>query len=187
MNGAPAARTQTIILAGGKGERLSPLTIDRPKPAVSFGGMFRIIDFTLSNCLHSKLDRVSLLTQYRHAELHEYIRQGWSASWNEKSERNPLLCLPPAGGKRYRGTADAVFQNLSIIQREKPDFVLILSGDHVYHMDYSDRLHHTVTERGVVVVAKRTHESSHAAIPESARHPLAQAGLKQFHSLSVSA
>jgi ADP-glucose pyrophosphorylase len=81
-----------VILAGGQGERLFPLTVSRPKPAVSFGGMFRIIDFTLSNCMHSKLKRVSVLTQYRHEQLHLHIRQGWSDFWNrsqhERSENN---------------------------------------------------------------------------------------------------
>src|SRR5882762_7598350 len=97
------ARTQALILAGGQGQRLHPLTLFRPKPAVSFGGIFRIIDFTLSNCLHSGLARVSLLTQYRHEQLDRYIRERWSKLWNntEQVGRSPLLVHPSTSGKRY--------------------------------------------------------------------------------------
>jgi glucose-1-phosphate adenylyltransferase len=134
------ARTQAFILAGGQGERLQPLTISRPKPAVSFGGIFRIIDFTLSNCLHSGVDRVSLLTQYQHEELHRYIRQGWLDLWTGASaSRSSLVCRAPLSGKRYRGTADAVFRNVEVLDDDS-DFVLILSGDHIYQMDYGDLL-----------------------------------------------
>jgi glucose-1-phosphate adenylyltransferase len=100
--------------------------------------MFRIIDFTLSNCLYSGLERVSLATQYRHEELHRYIRDGWSELWNntEQKDRRPLTLLPPTSGKRYRGTADAVFQNSELFEANSAEFVLILSGDHIYHMDY---------------------------------------------------
>src|SRR5215510_13195164 len=105
-------RTQAFILAGGQGERLLPLTANRSKPAIPFGGSSRIIDFTLSNCLNSKIANVALLTQYRHEELHRYLQQDWSNLWNERMRnRQHLACLPPASGKRYRGTADAVFQN----------------------------------------------------------------------------
>ena len=133
-----AARTLTLVLAGGEGLRLSPLTRHRPKPAVSFGGMFRIIDFTLSNCFSSGLGRVSLVTQYRHEELHRYVREGWVEHWVSAGpqDRLPLVFLPPASGKRYRGTADAVLQNAELLQADPADYVLLLSGDHVYHMDY---------------------------------------------------
>jgi glucose-1-phosphate adenylyltransferase len=100
--------------------------------------MFRIIDFTLSNCLHSGLGRVSLLTQYQHEELHRYIRRGWVDLWNSaSSSRSPLVCLPPVSGKRYRGTADAVFRNAEVVDEES-DFILVLSGDHIYQMNYAD-------------------------------------------------
>jgi glucose-1-phosphate adenylyltransferase len=115
--------------------------------------LFRIIDFTLSNCLHSALSRVSLLTQYRYEELHGYIRQAWSPIWNSTSHRKEdMLCLPPASGKRYRGTADAVFQNLPIIRSGEPEVVLILSGDHVYDMDYRDLLlRHAETDADLTI------------------------------------
>src|SRR5882724_816403 len=93
------ARTSAFILAGGQGKRLHPLTESRPKPAVSFGGKFRIIDFTLLNCLHSGLRRVSLLTQYKYEQLHRYIREVWSDRWSRTLRyRKPLLCLPPLNG-----------------------------------------------------------------------------------------
>ena len=150
------SRTLTLILAGGKGSRLHPLTVERPKPAVSFGGIFRIIDFTLSNCLNSGLRRLGLLTQYKQEELHRYVREGWGALWNEfRADRGEFLtCLPPASGKRYRGTADAVLQNIEIIKRERPEFVLILSGDHIYHMDYRELLQsHTASSAGLTIAA----------------------------------
>jgi glucose-1-phosphate adenylyltransferase len=126
------ARTSAFILAGGEGERLHPLTESRPKPTVSFGGNFRIIDFTLLNCLHSGLSRVSLLTQYRYEQLHRYIRECWSDWWNRTPHsREPILCFPPTSGKRYRGTADAIFQNLNQVH-EGDDLVLVLSADHIY-------------------------------------------------------
>jgi len=153
-NASVLERTATFILAGGQGERLHPLTLSRPKPAVSFGGAFRIIDFTLFNCLHSGLSRVSLLTQYKSEELHRYIREGWSDLWGRTSaRREPLLCLPPVSGKRYRGTADAIFQNVSLIQAGS-EFVLVLSGDHIYEMDYRDLLRqHMETNADLTIAA----------------------------------
>ena len=148
------ARTSAFILAGGQGERLYPLTASRPKPAVSFGGKFRIIDFTLFNCLRSGLSRVSLLTQYKYEALHRYIREDWSDLWNHTTpSREPLLCLPPLSGKRYRGTADAIFQNVNLVQSAS-DFVLVLSGDHIYQMDYRDLIsQHIETNAGLTIAA----------------------------------
>src|SRR5215471_9964482 len=124
------ARTSAFILAGGQGERLYPLTESRPKPAVSLGGIFRIIDFTLFNCWRSGLSRVSLLTQYKYEELHRYIREGWSDVWNRsRACREPLRCLPPVSGNRYRGRADAIFQNVKFVHSDS-EFVLVLAGDH---------------------------------------------------------
>ena len=146
-------RTSTFILAGGQGERLHPLTVSRPKPAVSFGGVFRIVDFTLFNCLQSGLGRVSLLTQYKYEELHRYIREDWSGLWSRTPGcQQPLLCLPPVSGKRYRGTADAIFQNISLINVVS-DFVLVLSGDHVYEMDYWDLLRQHIETNAELTIA----------------------------------
>ena len=155
-------RTSAFILAGGQGERLYPLTESRPKPAVSFGGTFRIIDFTLLNCLRSGLSRVSILTQYKYEELHRYIRESWSDLWNRTTACRALLCLPPLSGKRYRGTADAVFQNVNLVP-SSDDFVLVLSGDHIYQMDYWDLIcQHIETgaELTIAAVEYPLHEAS---------------------------
>jgi glucose-1-phosphate adenylyltransferase len=176
MNASPTAlsRTQTFILAGGQGERLGSLTVARPKPGVSFGGMFRIIDFTLSNCLHSGLRHVSVLTQYRHEALHDYIKQGWGPLWGEiRGSNKSLVCLPPASGKRYRGTADAVFQNLSLLEDKAPEFVIILSGDHVYHMDYTRLLGQHIDTNADLTLATVPHPvkgASQFGIVEFDRH-----------------
>ena len=130
-----------IVLAGGAGERLYPLTKERAKPAVYFGGPYRIIDFALSNCINSGLRKVYIATQYKSLSLNRHIRQGWSVVSEELGEF--IEILPPQ--KRvsehwYQGTADAVYQNLYSIMREAPRYVIILSGDHVYKMDYSRML-----------------------------------------------
>ena len=157
------ARTQTFILAGGQGERLHPLTVSRPKPAVSFGGVFRVIDFTLSNCLHSGLSQVRLLTQYKSEELHRYVREGWWDLWNgTPSDREPLLCLAPSSGKRYRGTADAVFQNAELLDTDS-EFVLVLSGDHIYQMDYRDLLRQHVETNADLTIATVEHPLQEAS------------------------
>jgi glucose-1-phosphate adenylyltransferase len=140
-------KTLTFVLAGGEGERLYPLTADLPKPALPFGGVFRIIDFTLSNMLNSGLRRIYVLTQYKHERLHSYVRDGWSQLCSEfrRDYGENLMCLPPSSGKRYRGTADAVFQNVYMIEKGSAEYVLIVSGDQVYHMDYGELLHRHVT------------------------------------------
>src|SRR6476620_7807457 len=138
----PQDKTLTFILAGGQGERLYPLTADQPKPAVPFGGVFRIIDFTLSNVLNSGLRRIYVLTQYKPERLHSYVREGWPQLCNEfrRDSGEEMTCLPPSGGKRYRGTADAVFHNLDLIENSRAEYVLIVSGTQVYHMDYGELL-----------------------------------------------
>jgi len=138
LNPPELEQTQTLVLAGGNGDRLRPLTDLRPKPTVSFGGMFRIIDFTLSNCFYSGLRRVSLLTQYKHDVLHRYVREAWGELWSNTAppDRSRLLFLPPPAGGSYKGTADAVFQNCNLLQSDGMDFVLVVSSDHIYHMDY---------------------------------------------------
>lgn len=127
----------TFIMAGGKGERLLPLTKDRTKPAVPFGGIYRIIDFTLSNCINSGMRKIYILTQYKSASLQRHIRLGWNFL---PSELNQFIELLPAqqrvGDSWYMGTADAIYQNLYTLEMDKPDEVLILAGDHIYKMNY---------------------------------------------------
>jgi len=127
----------TFIMAGGKGERLLPLTKDRTKPAVPFGGIYRIIDFTISNCINSGLRRVYVLTQYKSASLHRHIRIGWNIMSSELGEYIELLpAQQRVSNTWYLGTADAIYQNYYTVEMEKPDEILILSGDHVYKMNY---------------------------------------------------
>ena len=128
-----------MILAGGQGERLYPLTKDRAKPAVPFGGIYRIIDFTLSNCINSGLRKICVLTQYKSYSLDRHLRIGWNIFNNELDEF--IENIPPQ--KRisdmwYQGTADAVYQNIYVLESEHPEKVLILAGDHIYKMDYRE-------------------------------------------------
>ena len=128
-----------MILAGGQGERLYPLTKDRAKPAVPFGGIYRIIDFTLSNCINSGLRKICVLTQYKSYSLDRHLRIGWNIFNNELDEF--IENIPPQ--KRisdmwYQGTADAVYQNIYVLEGEHPEKVLILAGDHIYKMDYRE-------------------------------------------------
>jgi glucose-1-phosphate adenylyltransferase len=144
MEGAtrPMRDTLGVLLAGGAGERLFPLTRDRAKPAVPFGGNYRIIDLTLSNCINSDLRRVYILTQYKALSLNRHIREGWtSAVAQELGEF--IEILPPmqrVSANWYMGTADAVYQNIYSIGSEQPKHVLILSGDHIYKMNYGKML-----------------------------------------------
>ncbi len=126
-----------MILAGGRGERLYPLTRDRAKPAVPFGGIYRIIDFTLSNCINSDIRRIYVLTQYKSTSLHRHIQFGWNILSVPLGEFIGVIPAQQRMGEQwYQGTADAIFQNIYLLQQEKPDHVLILSGDHIYKMDY---------------------------------------------------
>jgi len=143
MSGIASMReTLGVLLAGGAGERLFPLTRDRAKPAVPFGGNYRIIDITLSNCINSNLRRVYILTQYKALSLNRHIREGWGAV--VASELGEFIeILPPmqrVSQNWYMGTADAVYQNIYSIGSEQPKHVLILSGDHIYKMDYGKML-----------------------------------------------
>jgi len=126
-----------LVLAGGRGSRLHELTEWRAKPAVAFGGKFRIIDFALSNCVNSGIRRIGVLTQYKAHSLIRHLVRGWS---NLRSELGEFLEILPASqrvdAEWYRGTADAVYQNLDIIRTHQPDYVVVLGGDHVYKMDY---------------------------------------------------
>jgi glucose-1-phosphate adenylyltransferase len=126
-----------MILAGGRGERLYPLTKDRAKPAVPFGAIYRIIDFTLSNCLNSDIRRILALTQYKSISLHRHIQFGWNILSSPLGEFVEAIPAQQRIDEHwYQGTADAIFQNIYTLQQEKPDLILILSGDHIYKMDY---------------------------------------------------
>jgi glucose-1-phosphate adenylyltransferase len=129
--------TYALVLAGGRGSRLYELTDWRAKPAVYFGGKFRIIDFPLSNCVNSGIQHVGIATQYKSHSLIRHIQRGWSGFKANLSEVVEILpASQRSGSDWYMGTADAVYQNLDIIRAEKPKYILILSGDHVYRMDY---------------------------------------------------
>ena len=133
--------TVCILLAGGQGSRLFPLTADRAKPSVPFGGAYRIIDFTLSNCLHSGFRRVLVLTQYKSHSLQKHLRDAWSIFSPEMGEY--ITTVPPqmrTGDSWYSGTADAIYQNSFLLERIGAKRVMILSGDHIYRMDYAAML-----------------------------------------------
>lgn len=144
----------TLVLAGGKGERLYPLTRDRAKPAVPFGGIYRIIDFTLSNCINSGLRHIYVLSQYKSLSLSRHIQQGWNIVSGALGE---YVTVVPAQQRInedwYKGTADAIFQNIYLLQKATPDLVLILSGDHIYKMDYRDMIHFHLQKGADVTVA----------------------------------
>ena len=135
-----------MLLAGGQGSRLGVLTGKIAKPAVPYGGKYRIIDFPLSNCTNSGIDTVGILTQYKPLELNDYVGSG--KAWDLDRHDGGVHILPPyqsqQGGDWYKGTANAIYQNLSFIERYNPEYVLILSGDHIYKMDYSDMLNQHV-------------------------------------------
>jgi len=151
-------KTLAFILAGGQGERLYPLTRDRSKPAVPFGGIYRIVDFTLSNCLNSALQKVIVLTQYKSLSLDRHVKTAWNMF--QRDLGGFIDVVPPQQritADWYRGTADAIFQNIYIIEMEKPEYVLILSGDHVYKMDYRKMLrHHIETDADLTIAAIET-------------------------------
>lgn len=143
-----ARQTLAIVLAGGRGARLGPLTEGRAKPAVPFGGKFRIIDFALSNCLNSGIRRIGIATQYQSHGLIHHVQRGWSFLDGRFNEFVELLPAQQSENTDwYKGTADAVYQNLEILRRHAPRLVLVLAGDHVYKMDYTRMLYEHV-ERG---------------------------------------
>ena len=128
-----------MILAGGKGERLHPLTLHRAKPAVPFGGIYRIIDFTLSNCVNSNIRKIAVLTQYKSLSLYKHLRLAWNFFSGELNEF--IIPVPPqqrVGEHWYQGTADAIYQNIYMIEKDAPNHLLILAGDHIYKMNYSE-------------------------------------------------
>ncbi len=148
------ARCVALILAGGRGSRLKNLTDRRAKPAVHFGGKYRIIDFVLSNCINSEIRRIYVMTQYKSHSLLRHIQHGWNVL---RSEVDEFIDLVPAqqrvdANMWYRGTADAVWQNLDILKAENPDFVLVLAGDHIYRMDYEIMLRQHVNSGAELTV-----------------------------------
>jgi glucose-1-phosphate adenylyltransferase len=143
-----------LVLAGGRGSRLKQLTDWRAKPAVPFGGKFRIIDFTLSNCVNSGIRRIGVATQYKAHSLIQHLQRGWSFLDGRFHEFIELLPAQQQIEEAwYQGTADAVFQNLDVIRRNRPEFVLILSGDHIYKMDYGRMLAAHVAKQADLTVA----------------------------------
>lgn len=152
--GSLTRATQAMVLAGGRGERLGPLTDWRCKPATPFGAKFRIIDFTLSNCVNSGIRRVGILTQYKAQSLIRHVQRGWSTLDGRLGEFVELL---PAQQRTdsgwYRGTADAVYQNLDLLRMLEPQYVLVLAGDHVYKMDYGCMLVEHATNQADLTIA----------------------------------
>ena len=146
-----------MLLAGGQGSRLGILTKNVAKPAVPYGGKYRIIDFPLSNCTNSGIDVVGVLTQYQPLELNAYIGSG--APWDLDLTNGGVFVLPPyqkgKSGEWYRGTANAIYQNMAFISQYNPDYVLILSGDHIYKMDYNDMLNFHIRHKADATIAVR--------------------------------
>jgi len=152
-----------ILLAGGTGERLFPLTRDTAKPAVPFGGAYRIIDFTLSNCINSGLRRIFVLTQYKSLDLIRHVRDGWNIVSPELHEF--IETLPPmkrVSDDWYQGTADAVFQNFQSIEAEAPAHTLILAGDHIYAMNYQEMMDWHVRHNADITIATLGVQPDHA-------------------------
>ncbi|NLB90362.1 MAG: NTP transferase domain-containing protein, partial [Clostridiales bacterium] len=144
-----------MLLAGGQGSRLGILTKEMAKPAVPYGGKYRIIDFPLSNCANSGIDVVGVLTQYQPLELNAYIGSG--SPWDLDLTNGGVFVLPPYvkgnHGEWYSGTANAIYQNITFIEQHDPDYVLILSGDHIYKMNYSKMLAFHVKEKSDATIA----------------------------------
>ena len=158
-----------MILAGGQGSRLKALTSQVAKPAVAFGGKYKIIDFVLSNCANSGIDTIGILTQYKPWALNSHI--GVGKAWDLDVSTGGVSVLPPymseAGGDWYKGTADAIYQNLYFMDSYEPDYVLILSGDHIYKMDYSKMLDYHIKKRAdatIAVIDVPYHEASRFGI-----------------------
>jgi ADP-glucose pyrophosphorylase len=146
--------TLALVLAGGRGSRLYELTDRRAKPAVYFGGKFRIIDFPLSNCVNSGIRKIGVLTQYKAHSLIRHLVHGWS---NFRTELGEFVEVLPASqrttGNWYAGTADAIYQNLDIVEALRPKYVLVLAGDHIYKMDYGEMLAYHVEKGADMTVA----------------------------------
>ena len=166
-----------VVLAGGKGSRLEPLTRDRAKPAVPFGGAYRIIDFTLSNCLNSGIRKMLVLTQYKAMSLDRHINLGWR-DYLCRELGEFIDVVPPQqriDEHWYQGTADAVYQNIYTLEKERPDYVVILAGDHIYKMNYQHLVEHHVLNQADMTIA---------ALPVSLELAAGQFGVMQVDELS---
>ena len=170
-SGVPAMKNVlALVLAGGAGERLHPLTRNRAKPAVPFGGIYRIVDFTLSNCINSECRQIAVLVQYKSNSLARHVQSAWNMFRHEFDEF--IEIIPPqmrVSRNWYLGTADAIYQNLYSVDRVKPDEVLILSGDHIYKMDYGKKLSfHRQVEADLTISAIEVpiHEASRFGVIE---------------------
>ena len=154
-----------MILAGGKGERLHPLTMHRAKPAVPFGGIYRIVDFSLSNCINSGIRKIAVLPQYKSLSLDKHMRLAWDLFSGDLNEY--IISIPPqqrVGDKWYQGTADAIYQNIYMIEKDAPDHLLVLAGDHIYKMDYAEMLRfHQEKQADATVAAIEISKKSAAA------------------------
>ncbi len=148
-------RTWAFVLAGGEGQRLHPLTRSRPKPAVSFGGVYRLLDFTLSNCVNSGIRRIHVLSQYGSVSLARHVRRGWAHLLTDDLGEFIDVVTPQRMGtdRFYAGTADAIFQNIALLQEERPEGVILLSGDHVYRMDYTEMMAYHQANDAVLTIA----------------------------------
>lgn len=144
-----------MLLAGGQGSRLYALTQDMAKPAVPYGGKYRIIDFPLSNCVNSGIDTVGVLTQYQPLVLNDYIGNG--QPWDLDKQYGGAHCLPPyqtaLGAEWYKGTANAIYQNIAFVDRYNPEYVVVLSGDHIYKMDYNEMLSYHKEKNAAATIA----------------------------------
>jgi len=180
------SETIAMILAGGEGERLYPLTRDRAKPAVPFGGNYRLIDFTLSSCLNSGVRRIHVLTQYKSDSLNRHLRLAWNIfnpALGEYIEMNPPQ--QRLASHWYHGTADAIYQNIYTLQRERPRYVLVLSGDHVYKMDYGPMIRqHLDTGAALTIacIARPLEEASRLGVLELDD----EMSIQSFHEKPVS-
>jgi glucose-1-phosphate adenylyltransferase len=154
----------TMIMAGGRGERLYPLTRDVAKPTVVFGGSYKIIDFTLSNCFNSGIRQIYLLTQYSNLTMNRHLRLGWDSLFRVELDEF-LEALPPqhrSSEDWYHGTADSLYQNIPVLERHKPKYVIVLSGDHVYKMDYSKMLEYHIGKGAEMTIAAVEVDSAQA-------------------------
>jgi glucose-1-phosphate adenylyltransferase len=176
-------KLQTIVMAGDTGERLQPLTRERAKPALPFGGKYRLIDFALSNCINSGVRKIFVLTQYRSGSLNVHVQEGWGISSSGLGE---YIYTVPAqqkhGADWYRGTADAVRQNLDLITRREVENILILSGDHVYKMDYRQMLaYHKRRDAGLTFAASAEAKIVHRRV-RTISYSLDSVSIRRFSS-----